>query len=153
MSAEDHGWEVLKEFEDGTQIIRDPLATGGMPLAICEDDVTEDYVWFAADDIPELVATIAAAFDVSVNPRTVEYANGVDPAASINEQLLQVAINNDLEVRFQYAKGEGAYLETRRINPSELRTVKGHKIVVGFDPDRDDVRAYRLDRIKGTVAI
>lgn len=153
MSAEDHGWEVLKEFEDGTQIVRDPAGIGGMPLAITEDPENGDFVWFAEGDIPELVATIAAAFDVAVNPRTVEYANGVDPDASLNEQLLQVAINNGAGIAFQYAKGDGAVIETRHLQPVKLDEVRGQKIVTGFDPDRDDIRAYRLDRIKGTVKV
>lgn len=150
MDAEDHGWEVLTEFEDGVQIVRDPTSTAGMSLAIYDG---ADYTWIDDDDIPEFVAVIAAALDVTVNPRTVAYANGVDPDASLNEQLLQVAINNDVEVEFAYAKGNGSVIEPRRLNPEKLDTVKGHKIVTGFDPDRDDIRAYRLDRIKGTVAV
>lgn len=145
MSAEDHDWEVLKEFEDGTQIVRDPTGTAGLPLAVYDGN---EFVWFAEDDIPELVATIAAAFNVTVNPSV-----SADLSGSLNEQLLQVAINHDAEVGFAYAKGSGAVIEHRRLTPVKLDEAKGHKIVTGFDPDRDDIRAYRLDRIKGTVSV
>lgn len=150
MSAEEHGWEVVKEFGDGVQIVRDPRGYAGMPLAISEGD---NFIWIAEGEIPEFIGTIAAAFDVLVNPTVVNNTFTNSLTGSLNEQLLQVAINHDAEVEFAYAKGSGQVIEHRRVNPSELREVKGHKIVVGFDPDRDDVRAYRLDRIKGTVSI
>jgi hypothetical protein len=149
MSAEDHGWEVLAEFEDGVQLVRDPTGLAGMPLAVYDGT---HYTWIAEGEIPEFVGTIAAAFDVSVNPSVTNVLNS-GPSGTLNEQLLQVAINNDLQVSFGYTKGDGAIIESRHLNPSELREVKGHKIVTGFDPDRDDVRAYRLDRIVGKVAI
>lgn len=142
---DENGYELLKELSDGAQIVRDPRNTGGMPLAITDGI---DYIWIDEDNIAELVGTIAAAFDVTVNPPA-----NADVSGTLNEQLLQVAINNDVEVEFAYAKGSGAVIEQRRLNPVTLSVAKGHQIVTGFDPDRDDIRAYRLDRIKGTVSV
>jgi hypothetical protein len=57
-------------------------------------------------------------------------------------------------VEFRYAKGDGANIETRRLVPHEVQEVKGNLLVIGDDPDRDgDVRAYRLDRVKGDPVI
>lgn len=143
----DHGWEVLREFSDGTQIVRDPSSAGGMTLGI--NDGSGEYTWIDDDNLVDFVSTVAAAFDIHIVGTS---ASGV-AGDSLNEQLLQVAIDNDVEVRFAYAKGNGAVIEQRSLSPEKLDTVKGHRIVTGFDPDRDDIRAYRLDRIKGTVSI
>jgi hypothetical protein len=147
MTAEDHGWETLRTFDDGTAIIRDPNGAGGMTLGI--DDGGGEYTWIDDDNVAEFVATIAAAFDLRVAGTS---ASGV-AGESLNEQLLQVAIDNDVQVRFNYAKGDGAIIEARALTPVKLDEAKGHKIVTGFDPDREDIRAYRLDRIKGTVSV
>lgn len=58
-------------------------------------------------------------------------------------------------VTFRYAKGDRQQtIESRTLSQVyDVREVKGHIVVTGFDPDRDDVRAYRLDRIKGTVSV
>lgn len=72
---------------------------------------------------------------------------------SFNEGVLRVAAVHDKQVTFRYAKGGGTVIETRVLKPAEVKTVKDHKVVVGFDPDRDEVRSYRLDRIKGDVAV
>lgn len=150
MTAEAHtrGWEVVAEFEDGIQIIRDPQATAGCSLAIAVENC--EYYWISDDELPEFVATLAAAGNVTV---TLNKSAPVPTSGSFNEQLLQVAINNDRRVAFKYAKGQGAIIESRQLDPVKLDDVKGHKIVTGFDPDRDEIRAYRLDRIQGTVSI
>jgi len=71
---------------------------------------------------------------------------------SFNEDVLRVAAIHKRTVKFGYAKGEGAYIETRRLNPVEVTEKKGHLLVAGHDPDRQAPRLYRLDRIKGEVS-
>lgn len=77
----------------------------------------------------------------------------VDLDGTVNETLLKVAAQYDLTVEFRYAKGTGGVIETRRLQPGSFSNHKGNTVIVGYDPDREDVRAYRLDRIKGQVSI
>ncbi len=145
------GMEVLYEGPStGAKVVRDPDNIGNMPIGFEE---AGDYIWLDENEIAPAIAAIAAAQGVSVAGVTVNntFSNGL--SGSLNEQLIQVAINHDIEVEFAYAKGSGEVIEHRRLVPTKLDDAKGHKIVTGFDPDRDDVRAYRLDRIKGTVSI
>ena len=43
--------------------------------------------------------------------------------------------------------------ETRTVEPWGLSSKRGHWYVVGFDRDRDAVRAFRADRIDGDVEV
>ena len=72
---------------------------------------------------------------------------------SLNEALLRLAAIHEVEVAFRYAKGDGSVIETRRFVPSEVQTVGDHLTFVGYDPDRDEPRAFRVDRIKGQVSV
>lgn len=68
---------------------------------------------------------------------------------SFNEGLIRLAAIHKREISFRYAKGDGTILETRTVIPSKVRAVEDHLTFTGHDVDRDDVRAYRLDRIRG----
>ena len=72
---------------------------------------------------------------------------------SFNEAMLRVAAIHKRTVQFRYAKqNEGAFIESRRLNPEQL-TGSGDAIsVIGQDPDRTATRRFRLDRIKGEVS-
>jgi predicted DNA-binding transcriptional regulator YafY len=72
---------------------------------------------------------------------------------SFNEAMLRVAAAHNRLASFRYAKGDGEVIEARTLKPSAVRTVEDHVTFTGYDPDRDEVRAYRLDRIKGEVGI
>lgn len=74
-------------------------------------------------------------------------------SVSYNEALLRLAAAHDRTVEFSYSKGDGRVIERRRLQPESVREVKGHMTFTGFDPDRNDVRAYRLDRISGEVTL
>ena len=72
----------------------------------------------------------------------------------INEAIMRLAALHRRMVKFRYAKGNGNVIETRKLVPQEIQSVKGNTIFVGQDPDRDDeYRAYRVDRMKGEVVI
>ena len=72
---------------------------------------------------------------------------------SFNEGLMRLAAVHNKTVTFRYAKGDGSVIETRTLVPADIKTVGDHVTFTGFDPDREMVRAYRVDRIKGTVSV
>jgi predicted DNA-binding transcriptional regulator YafY len=105
-----------------------------------EDD-QENVVWLLADDAVGIARAILAAENETLT------------GDNVNEALLATAARYNSTVRFRYAKGNGDVIETRLFQPEKIDTYADHKTVVGFDPERDDVRAFRLDRIKGQVAV
>ena len=44
-------------------------------------------------------------------------------------------------------------IEQRRLFPKASYAAPNGIVIVGDDPDRDDVRAFRLDRIQGEVVV
>ncbi len=72
---------------------------------------------------------------------------------SFNEGLMRLAAVHGKTVTFRYAKGDGKIIEQRTLVPSDVKERGGHVTFTGYDPDRDDVRAYRVDRMKGEVSI
>lgn len=73
---------------------------------------------------------------------------------SFNEGLMRLAAVHGKTVTFRYAKGSGANIEQRSLHPETVATdAKGVVRFVGIDPDREEVRAYRIDRMKGEVTV
>lgn len=78
---------------------------------------------------------------------------------SFNEAIFRVAAAHDREVEFRYSKGRGEVIETRVLKPNGVTHVEDdseqgyHVTFQGYDPDRDMVRQYRLDRVKGEAKI
>ncbi len=77
---------------------------------------------------------------------------------SFNEGVLRLASVHGRTTEFRYGKGAGALIETRRLKPSDVNVIGAgkkseHVTFTGFDPDRNAVRNYRLDRIKGDVRV
>lgn len=71
---------------------------------------------------------------------------------SFNEGVLRLAAIHNKKVVFRYAKGEkGAVIETREFKPGSISGEGAALRFTGYDEDRDAVRAYRIDRIKGEV--
>lgn len=70
---------------------------------------------------------------------------------SFNEGVLRLAAVHNKQVTFRYAKGDGKFIEQRTFVPADVVSKDGHITFKGFDPDREEVRAYRVDRIKGEV--
>jgi predicted DNA-binding transcriptional regulator YafY len=101
--------------------------------------------WLRRDEVLTIAGALLAAVD-GEQKTTVK-------SGDYNESVLALAIAHDREVEFGYAKGDGALLERRSLIPAEVKQVKGHQIVIGFDPDRESVRAYRLDRVKGEIRV
>jgi predicted DNA-binding transcriptional regulator YafY len=71
---------------------------------------------------------------------------------SFNEGVLRLAVVHHKRVEFRYAKGEGDVIETRQLQPESIKVAQGGAMsFVGWDPDRNALRTYRVDRIKGEV--
>lgn len=84
--------------------------------------------------------------------------DGTAPAfeePSANFEILQVAERHGLVVEFNYSKTEHSPIERRRLRVTGHYTdSKDNVLTVGTDPDRDDdIRNFRLDRIKGVVNV
>lgn len=69
-----------------------------------------------------------------------------------NQTAVAAAIHFEKEIGFSYDKGEGV-IEQRRLFPKVSYAAPNGIVITGDDPDRDDVRAFRLDRIQGEVVI
>jgi predicted DNA-binding transcriptional regulator YafY len=73
---------------------------------------------------------------------------------SFNEAILRVATIHNREVEFRYEKSAKAPIETRRFTPVQVtETLDKHMTFNGFDSDREALRTFRVDRIKGDVRI
>lgn len=127
--------------DEGSPLVLHDPDDGALPIALHDG---EGPIWLDRDEAILAADAILAALgedDEIVLARTI----------SFNEGVLRVAAVHDKRVRFRYAKGGGTVIETRVLKPAVVKTIKDHKVVVGFDPDRDEIRSYRLDRIKGDV--
>ena len=69
-----------------------------------------------------------------------------------NRAAVAAAIHFEKEISFSYDKGEGV-IEQRRLFPKASYDAPNGIVITGDDPDRNDVRAFRLDRIQGEVVI
>lgn len=107
----------------------------------------EDGAWLSRS---EAIATANAIY----NALRVSTGHGVAASAvSFNEGLMRLAAVHGKTVTFRYAKGEGRIIEQRTLAPTDVKEVAGHVVFTGYDPDRDEPRAYRIDRMKGEVTI
>ena len=61
------------------------------------------------------------------------------------------ALSEKRSLSFDYAKPGSANREKRHINPLGLSAWKGSWYVVGEDLDRDDIRAFKLERVVGEI--
>lgn len=125
-------------------------------ITVASPDGDGDYAvtssahnFYVAEDEAADVARALAVAAGSPNGDPVVLASSV----SFNEALMRLAAAHDRTVTFRYAKGGGTVIEQRVLKPQSVQTVGDHVTFIGHDPDRDDVRAYRVDRIKGEVSV
>lgn len=138
-------------YEDDLDLIRVfwDEADRDAPIGLSTAGEDEAQSWLRDDEIEPFLKSIADAVGVPKPSVGVKAS-----AVSFNEGLMRLAAVHERTVQFRYAKGkDGSIIETRRLKPSEVKEVNGNMIFLGHDPDRDDVRAYRLDRIKGDITI
>lgn len=69
-----------------------------------------------------------------------------------NETAIAAAILFEKAIEFAYDKGSGV-IETRKLFPKVSYAAPNGIVVTGDDLDRNDVRAFRVDRIQGEVKV
>lgn len=105
-----------------------------------------EYGEFVAAQIS--VPSVTGAGSVAQDPNIVRLNE-----VPLNDALAILAAAHQASITFRYAKGDGRIIEDRSLDAESINTSKdGSRSIVGTDPDRDgEVRAYRVDRIKGTI--
>lgn len=121
-----------------TEVVSD--VGNALPIGIRDTRIErdpEDILWYFEDEARALAAAILACLD----------------SPSVEKTLAQAAEDSEL-VRFIYCKSEKSEPEVRTLRPSEVYESQTHdKLVIGYDEDRDDVRVFRLDRIRGASVV
>lgn len=92
------------------------------------------------------------------DPTTLFGSDPEEERLSWNQSALELAGDFGRTVQFTYQKasGPGGVMETRRLVPDEnpvFSTRAANLAVTGHDIDRNDQRAFRLDRIVGYVTV
>lgn len=159
---------IIYANDDEFQVIYDAGDTD-LPIGVADGHADAVY-WLGKDEALAVAAAIFSQFGAAVpgvinvtvgqategrtfDPSSLFEENG-DERESWNAAALQAAIDHRREARFSYAKGEnGSVIETRRIEPEAITQTRRGSLVVGWDPDRRDTRAFRLDRIAGFVSV
>ena len=77
--------------------------------------------------------------------------SGFTAEVAVRLQKLETAISKQRTVVFRYWAISSAEEATRTVDPYSLYLMGGHWYVIGRDHDRDDVRTFRLDRVRGDV--
>lgn len=138
---------VTIEDQYGDTIEVDDNCLDGCYVKVVEDETPTELA-LTDEETRELIEALANAVGTEV-PQDAVKASDVP----LNEALLRVAAAHKATTRFSYAKGDGHNIEYRTLVPESVRNVGDHVTFTGYDPDRDEVRAYRSDRIKGSVLV
>lgn len=133
-------------YNDGEFKIAGDTNSDTLPVRI---GVYDTYEWAS----PEQATAVVNAINTALGREAVQGSVPLASSVSFNEGLLRLAAVHGKTVTFRYAKGSGATIETRRLIPTDVKQVGDHLTFTGFDPDRDEPRAYRVDRMKGEVSV
>jgi hypothetical protein len=125
----------LESWEGGEVIVDTDDSL--VPLCIADE-------WMSITDVRTMISEVEKVIG---RPE-----GSAEVSDSFNEAVMQLAAKFGRTVYFSYAKGKGDIIEHRQLEPAVMREVKGNKIVVGHDPERDEPRSYRLDRVKGVIS-
>ena len=152
---------TIYNTEDGFKLLHDaddPI----LPLGVEHPNAEDDPWWLSKDEALAAAASIFAQYGAAVpqavnnvvtTPAAVFEEHG-DERESWNHTALSAAAKHGRVVEFGYAKGGGQIIEQRRLEPDQvIQNRTGGWLVVGQDPDRGEVRAFRLDRITGFVSV
>lgn len=119
--------------------VSEPDSDGDILLKVTEDGV-EAELWLDAHGIAVLRNALGG---VGGHPQGVP---------DENETLIAAAIVFERVIEFAYDKGSGV-IEHRRLIPRVSYDAPNGIVITGDDQDRDDVRAFRLDRIQDSVRV
>lgn len=72
-------------------------------------------------------------------------------AVPFNEAVLRLAVVHGKEVEFRYVKSENDPPQTRRFVPESITQSQEGMSFRGNDTDREAIRTFRVDRIRGDV--
>lgn len=158
---------------------KDELRTLGVPIETRPTDAfggVDGYIIdrrsYEQPDVeltPEEAAALALVVQMSAEPGTrlavtrLAARSGTDVAAtgpagatlSLGDapwDALAQAVVERRRVTFDYRRGDGTRAE-RHVDPYAVLSRRGAWYLVGHDADRDDVRAFRLDRLQSTPSV
>lgn len=80
----------------------------------------------------------------------------IEDVYTFNEAQTLIAIQYGRKITFSYPQSRGSLgigRETRTLIPQVLNKIGENYVVTGHDIDRDALRAFRVDRIVGDVAV
>lgn len=146
--ADTNNIQVNFDPEDAVLPICVSVRTDKENAAIIDPEDGYPYAWAGREEAVALARTILTALGENASAPATKLIDG-----DLNVALIEVAKEHGRVITFGYAKGRGAVLEQRSLIPYEVKDVGDHKNVIGYDPDRDEPRAFRLDRIKGEVSV
>lgn len=138
-----------KRTECGDAVVLYDADSDIYPIGITVDGGDEG--WLSNEDAEAVVRAMCEHLPKA--PHATEHHAVLASQVSFNEGLLRLAAVHGKTVTFRYAKGDGSTIEQRTLQPSEVKTVDGKVLFIGFDPDRDEPRSYRVDRMKGEVSV
>lgn len=72
---------------------------------------------------------------------------------SFNEALMSLAAEYRKEVSFRYLKDPAGSIEYRTLVPEAVHVKDGVARFTGLDADRKGYRSFRIDRMRGEVAV
>jgi predicted DNA-binding transcriptional regulator YafY len=117
-------------------------------------ETTKDLTETLIDHVNSLTPVPTITSEITPTEPVATVTASDDSRDNWNRTAFAAAETLGLKVAFRYAKGDGGNIESRELaEVYDVRETKGVAIVTGFDSDRDDVRAYRLDRVKGYVSV
>lgn len=105
-------------------------------------------MWLWPEEVAEVVST-----PLTLKLPTLTFGWPTLPNTAWNEGILELAIDQARRVTFDYAHVDGDAAAKRRVvQPEQIFTSNaGHRVLVAYDEDADDIRAFRIDHITSGV--
>lgn len=133
--------ETLVYVGPGTMQVIQDTEDSSLPVAVSIDGEREWLDPQEARDVGE--AILEAAGSVQSAP------TGSDPRTAWNESVFTLASQYGRLVVFDYQKDGSTSIERRKLRPNTVED----GLATGHDLAREDVRAFRLDRVQGWAKV
>ncbi|MFV1988834.1 MAG: helix-turn-helix transcriptional regulator [Gemmatimonadota bacterium] len=125
------------------------LSVGVRVLAGERDEETRRGLLDLAERLESDLGTVRIE---EFRPDVAIQGDGEDSADELRGHLSD-AVDGRRVVTFQYLKSQADEAETRRLEPYALVSSAGRWYTIGHDRDRDDLRAFRVDRMLGLTML